>query len=235
MVEDQESLTERVAFVHQRFEQPAIVEEFIVGRELYVSVIGNDEKLELLPLTELVFDKEKNAPEERFATQSAKWDEAYRRRKWGAQSLCRPVSAPRARERIDAIAAPPSTPLLRDYAPHRPPAQDDDEIWMWRPTPIRYQPGSRNRHNADKAGMPYRLHPADRERGDGAPCRRVRSAGSPRRPTIPGACAATGAPWWNYCPDCSRPQRWRDATGHEAVNAPIAAGPLAQVFVLPLV
>jgi D-alanine-D-alanine ligase len=56
VVEDLEALTERVAFVHGRFEQPAIAEEFITGRELYVSMIGNDARLELLPLTELVFD-----------------------------------------------------------------------------------------------------------------------------------------------------------------------------------
>ena len=32
------------------------------GRELYVSIIGNRDKLEILPLTELVFDKEKSTP-----------------------------------------------------------------------------------------------------------------------------------------------------------------------------
>ena len=39
---DAAELRERVEFVHQRFEQAAIAEEFIEGRELYASVIGND-------------------------------------------------------------------------------------------------------------------------------------------------------------------------------------------------
>ena len=38
VVEALEALTERVAFVHSRFEQPAIAEELITGRELYVSL-----------------------------------------------------------------------------------------------------------------------------------------------------------------------------------------------------
>ena len=38
-------LGERVALVHERFHQPAIAEEFVDGRELYVSLIGNGDAL----------------------------------------------------------------------------------------------------------------------------------------------------------------------------------------------
>jgi predicted ATP-grasp superfamily ATP-dependent carboligase len=74
-------LAERVAFVHERFGQPAIAEEFIDGRELYVSIVGNGDNLEILPITEMIFDRRRTRPEERIATQSAKWDESYRDRK----------------------------------------------------------------------------------------------------------------------------------------------------------
>ena len=43
LVQDMGALADRVAFIQDRFGQGAIVEEFVEGRELYVSVLGNDE------------------------------------------------------------------------------------------------------------------------------------------------------------------------------------------------
>src|SRR2546422_2985177 len=54
VVEDDESLAERVKFVHEKFSQAAIVEELIEGRELYVGLIGND-TLQVLPIVEMTF------------------------------------------------------------------------------------------------------------------------------------------------------------------------------------
>ncbi|NIR27748.1 MAG: D-alanine--D-alanine ligase, partial [Gammaproteobacteria bacterium] len=48
-----------VRFVHERLGQSAIAEEFVDGRELYVGVLGNNHDLDVLPITELVFDKER--------------------------------------------------------------------------------------------------------------------------------------------------------------------------------
>lgn len=77
-VEDEAALRERVAFVHEHLAQDALVEEYIDGRELYVSILGN-ERLQILPLRELHFG---TIPEDgpRFATFTIKWDEAYRKR-----------------------------------------------------------------------------------------------------------------------------------------------------------
>ena len=156
VVEDLESLTERVAFVHSRFEQPAIAEEFITGRELYVSLIGNDARLELLPLTELVFDKEKNPPEERFATQSAKWDEVYRQRKGIRNQFARPVSAA-AREQIESICRTAFHALwLRDYARIDLRLTDQDEVWVLEANANPFiSHGHEIAMAAEKAGMPY--------------------------------------------------------------------------------
>ncbi len=80
LVESDEDFVERVKFVHEKFEQPAIAEEYIVGRELYIGIIGNH-RLQAFPAREMVF---KEIPEDspRFATFKSKWDEDYRK-KWG--------------------------------------------------------------------------------------------------------------------------------------------------------
>src|SRR3569623_2349792 len=42
VVDTDEKLAERVAFIHERIETAAIAEQFIEGRELYVGVLGNN-------------------------------------------------------------------------------------------------------------------------------------------------------------------------------------------------
>ncbi len=156
VVSDRAELADRVAFVHERFEQPAIAEEFIEGRELYASVLGNGANLEVLPLTELVFDKEKNAPEERIATQSTKWDEAYRSRKGIKYQFARPVSAA-ARERIEEICRLACPALwLRDYARIDLRLTENGEIWVLEANANPFiARGHEMANAADKAGMPY--------------------------------------------------------------------------------
>jgi D-alanine-D-alanine ligase len=79
-VENEKDALARVKFVHERLGVDAIIEEFIDGRELYVSVIGN-EKLTVFPPRELFF-KEVPDDEPKFATYKSKWDPEYRK-KWG--------------------------------------------------------------------------------------------------------------------------------------------------------
>jgi D-alanine-D-alanine ligase len=82
-VETDEQFRERVQFVHEKFDNDAIAEEYIEGRELYVSVIGN-QRLQAFPIRELLF-KEVPPDEPKIATYKAKWDEEYRKR-WGLQN-----------------------------------------------------------------------------------------------------------------------------------------------------
>jgi len=56
IVDSDEKLSERVRFIHDSIGSDAIVEEYIVGRELYVGVIGND-RLRVLPTWELDFGR----------------------------------------------------------------------------------------------------------------------------------------------------------------------------------
>ncbi len=116
VVTDREGLTERVGYIHERFDQPAIAEEFVEGRELYVSVLGNGDDLEILPIVEMVFDKERTKPEERIATKMAKWDVPYRERKGIKNVFARPI-AREARRRIEETCRTAFRALwLRDYA-----------------------------------------------------------------------------------------------------------------------
>ena len=83
IVDTEEGLIERVRFIHESMNDDAIAEEYIDGREFYVSVIG-DKKLEVLPLREVKFGQ---FPEDepRIATYKAKWDPEYRKR-WGIKN-----------------------------------------------------------------------------------------------------------------------------------------------------
>ncbi|HEX2386057.1 MAG TPA: hypothetical protein VHL99_05805 [Candidatus Binatia bacterium] len=83
-VENDQAFEERIRFIHERMNQEALAEEFIEGRELYVSILGND-RLHVFPFREVIFTE---VPEgrPRFSTFKAKWDDAYRK-KWGIQNI----------------------------------------------------------------------------------------------------------------------------------------------------
>jgi D-alanine-D-alanine ligase len=83
LAETDDQFVQRVAFIHEKFQQPAIAEEYIHGRELYCSIIGND-RLQAFPIREMVFEQVPT-DEPRFASFKAKWDEDYRRR-WGIRN-----------------------------------------------------------------------------------------------------------------------------------------------------
>lgn len=82
-VETDEEFRERVAFIHEKHDADVIAEEYIAGRELYVSLIGNL-RLSVFPIRELIF-REVPPDEPKIATYRAKWDEEYRKR-WGLEN-----------------------------------------------------------------------------------------------------------------------------------------------------
>jgi D-alanine-D-alanine ligase len=71
---------ERSRFIHERLGCDVMIEEYIEGRELYVSVLG-DRRLTVFPPRELFFGRMPET-EPRFATFKAKWNDAYRAN-WG--------------------------------------------------------------------------------------------------------------------------------------------------------
>lgn len=79
IVDDDERLRERVAFIHQKTGADAIVEQYVEGREFYVGIIGNT-RLQVLPIWELIFE---NMPpgSAAIATAHVKHNPDYQRRR----------------------------------------------------------------------------------------------------------------------------------------------------------
>lgn len=75
LVNNLEELQQRTRLVHERWQQAALAEEYINGRELYVSIMGNN-RLTVLPPREIFLPRETEGPA--LATYRVKWDYAYR-------------------------------------------------------------------------------------------------------------------------------------------------------------
>jgi D-alanine-D-alanine ligase len=72
LVNNDKAFEERVSFIHDKIRTDAVVEQYIPGRELYVSVLGNH-RLQVLPTWEIFLDKlPEDAP--KIATRKVKWD-----------------------------------------------------------------------------------------------------------------------------------------------------------------
>ena len=73
IVRNVKELMEQISYIHTECKAPALIEEFIEGREIYVGVIGN-ERPEALPIIEWDFSKiSEGIP--KIASAEAKWDE----------------------------------------------------------------------------------------------------------------------------------------------------------------
>lgn len=78
VVANAEQLRDRVKFIHDTIQTPAIVEQFVDGRELYVGVLGNH-RLRVFPVWEMSFAR---LPGDnwRIATERVKWNVEYQKR-----------------------------------------------------------------------------------------------------------------------------------------------------------
>ena len=79
VVDSDAKLIERVGFIHERIGTPAIVEQYIDGREIYVGVLGND-RLRVLPVWELEFGNMAQG-DWPIATEKVKHDPDYQERR----------------------------------------------------------------------------------------------------------------------------------------------------------
>jgi D-alanine-D-alanine ligase len=154
VVSDDGSLAERVGFIHEKFQQAAIAEELIEGRELYVGLIGNNE-LEMLPIVELHFGKLPKA-ERRIVTYKAKWDDEYRERHHIRSGFARLSEAVRAKIREVCETAFHAL-WLQDYGRLDLRLTHDHEVYVLEanPNPFIAQ-GHELANAAEKAGMSYR-------------------------------------------------------------------------------
>ena len=115
VVETEKDLFHRVRFIWREFDQPALVEEFIDGRELNVAVLAaSPDQLMTLPISEIVFGElPGNSP--RIVGYEAKWllDSGYYRATTPRCPACLP---PGTAEAAQAIALRAARAIgLRDY------------------------------------------------------------------------------------------------------------------------
>jgi D-alanine-D-alanine ligase len=114
IVENEARLKERVEYVHKSFCQPALVEEFIDGRELNVAVMG-DKKPAALPISEIDFSE---MPDHLYniVSYQAKWDplhEAYHK----TIPVCPAILPPETEKKAKEIAVDAFKIMgCRDYA-----------------------------------------------------------------------------------------------------------------------
>ncbi len=78
IVDTDEKLSERVEFIHRTLSSPAIAEQFVDGKEVYVSVIGN-RNLQTYTPWELDMERwPEGVP--KIATSNVKWNRAYQKK-----------------------------------------------------------------------------------------------------------------------------------------------------------
>jgi D-alanine-D-alanine ligase len=114
VVESPAELKERLAFVLEQFDQPALVEEFIDGREFHVSVVGNG-RLHVLPPAEMDFSAFGNV-HDRLCTYESKHDPASAPYRLIQLHLPAPLSD-REQQQLQSVAlAAYQATGCRDYA-----------------------------------------------------------------------------------------------------------------------
>lgn len=114
VVENLEEMEERVMFIWSEYRQPALVEEFVDGRELHVPILGNYPP-RVLPIAELDFSA-LPASARRILTYDAKWeprDEAFQK----VKPVCPARLSKEVRARVEETALQTYRALgCRDYA-----------------------------------------------------------------------------------------------------------------------
>jgi D-alanine-D-alanine ligase len=114
VVNSVKELMERIAYIQSEFDSPALIEEYIEGREIYAAILGSYETAHALPLVELDLSRlPKGVP--RIASQDVKFDkdtEAYKLTKSAiAENLDEETEARLTETAIKAYRAV----KLRDY------------------------------------------------------------------------------------------------------------------------
>jgi D-alanine-D-alanine ligase len=153
VVKDDENLRERVEFLHSRLGCDVIVEELIVGREIYLGVVGNDPPKPLPPV-EMIFE---NLPEEsRIATFKAKWSAKYRKTK-GIKNVMAKDLPKDVLARLQDVAVRAHKALrLRDYARVDVRLASDNEVYVLEANPNPFIARDEDLPNAaQEAGMSY--------------------------------------------------------------------------------
>jgi len=114
VVSSVKELMERVEYVQNEFDSPALIEEYIEGREIYAAILGSYERTEVLPLVELDLSQ-LPAGIPRIASRDVKFEtdsEAYKLTK---SKIADDLDAPTTQKLSETALAAYRAVKLRDY------------------------------------------------------------------------------------------------------------------------
>lgn len=114
VVSSVKELMERVEYVQNEFDSPALIEEYIEGREIYAAILGSYERTEVLPLVELDLSR---LPEgtPRIASRDVKFERDSEAYKLTESKIAEDLDAETALKLSDTALAAYQAVKLRDY------------------------------------------------------------------------------------------------------------------------
>ncbi|MGZ3445643.1 MAG: D-alanine--D-alanine ligase family protein [Myxococcaceae bacterium] len=188
VVQDERALRDVVRRVLRTFRQPALVEQFVAGREVYVSLLGNEPRT-ALPLSEIRFG-DAFAGRPHIVSYRAKWETSSPE---CIDSPSVPCTLPLDLERTVVETALAAFDALgcRDYGRVDLRLSEDGQPWVIDINPnCDLHPDAGFARSAAAAGMDYsalalRLVDVALERTHGHPSRRPRRQGRPREAARP--------------------------------------------------
>src|SRR6266536_4083946 len=114
VVSSVKELMERVEYVQNEFDSPALIEEYIEGREIYAAILGSYEHTEVLPLVELDLSK---LPEgtPKIASRAVKFEKDSRAYKLTKSKIAEDLDEATVQKLTETALAAYRAVKLRDY------------------------------------------------------------------------------------------------------------------------
>src|SRR6266498_5326343 len=107
-------LMERVEYVQNEFDSPALIEEYIEGREIYAAILGSYERTEVLPLVELDLSQlPKGTP--RIASRDVKFETDSKAYKVTKSAIAENLDEETTKKLSETAVAAYRAVKLRDY------------------------------------------------------------------------------------------------------------------------
>jgi D-alanine-D-alanine ligase len=114
VVSSVKELMERVEYVQNEFDSPALIEEYIEGREIYAAILGSYERTEVLPLVELDLSQlPKGTP--RIASRDVKFETDSRAYKLTKSAIAEDLDEETTKKLSETAVAAYRAVKLRDY------------------------------------------------------------------------------------------------------------------------
>jgi D-alanine-D-alanine ligase len=114
VVKNVKEMMERVEYIQDEFDSPALIEEYIEGREIYAGILGSYERAQVLPLVELDLSK---LPEgtPRIASYDVKFEKNTEAYKLTKSNIAEDLDEETVKKLSDTALAAYRALKLRDY------------------------------------------------------------------------------------------------------------------------